>query len=207
MTSGPKLLIGCFLRDERSEFLEWLAYHRAIGASHFHIFIDEKSAGNTPLLDVLAASGAIILHSVPADPEILEEPRNTALRFAAIEAGESGGYGLFLSQDEYFRINSRAQTVQSLMRACGGADVLSVPVHLFGPGDRIAHAPGGVLDSATQRAPCPPAPQRALRCAAWRGWVCSARAALRYPPARCRAAARPNGSMATARRCPHPSAA
>ncbi|RKT32529.1 glycosyl transferase family 92 [Roseovarius halotolerans] len=155
MTSGPKLLIGCFLRDERSEFLEWLAYHRAIGASHFHIFIDEKSAGNTPLLDVLAASGAIILHSVPADPEILEEPRNTALRFAAIEAGESGGYGLFLSQDEYFRINSRAQTVQSLMRACGGADVLSVPVHLFGPGDRIAHAPGGVLDSATQRAPLP----------------------------------------------------
>ncbi|HKL44624.1 MAG TPA: glycosyltransferase family 92 protein [Roseovarius sp.] len=155
MTSRPKLLIGCFLRDERSDFIEWLACHRAIGASHVHIFTNEKIAGKTPLLDVLAAAGAITLHPVPTDPDILEEPRNTALRFAALEAGETGGYGLFLSQDEYFRINTRAQTVQSLMRACGGADVLSAPVHLFGPGDRIAHAPGPVLHTATQRAPIP----------------------------------------------------
>lgn len=155
MTSSPKLFLGCFLRDERSDFLEWLSWHRVIGASHVHIFTDEKTAGNTPLLDVLAAAGAIILHPVRTDPDILEEPRNSALRFAALEARETGGYGLYLSQDDYFRINSRAQTVQSLMRACGGADVLSAPVHVFGPGDRITHAPGPVLHTATQRAPLP----------------------------------------------------
>ncbi len=157
MTASPKLLLGSFLREEGSDFLEWLAYHRAIGASDIHIFVDRKSARNSPLLDALAAAGAITLHPVATDPDIAEEDRNSALRLAAFEARETGGYGLYLARDEYFRINSTAKTVQALMRSSGGADVLSAPVHVFGSGGAVAHVPGPVLQTATKRAPLPDA--------------------------------------------------
>lgn len=155
MAASPKFFLGSFLRAESSDFLEWLAYHRAVGASHVHIFTDHKTLRKSPLFDALAKADAITLHPVRTDGHPAEEDRNSALRFAALEAGESGGYGLYLPRGEYFRINSTAKTVQSLMRTCGGADVLSAPVHVFGSAGLVEHIPGPVLHTATRRAPLP----------------------------------------------------
>jgi len=145
MTTDPKLILGAFLRDESSCFLEWLAYHRVIGASDFHIFVDQASGDERPLFDALMQAGVIKLHAITADAELREEDRNSALRFAELEQVEGKGYGLFLKPDEYFRINSRSKTVQSLMRACRSADVLSAPVETLGFDRRVEHVPGPVL--------------------------------------------------------------
>ena len=132
MTTPPKLLLSAFVPHQSPAFLGWLAYHRVIGVTHTYIFADRKSIGRMPLLDSLAAAGAVMLVPVAVDPDRHEEIRNSALRAAQTEFTESGGYGLYLALDEYFCINSRAKTIQSLMRACSGADVMSVPVKTTG---------------------------------------------------------------------------
>ncbi len=155
MAASPNLFLSSFVLNESSDLLEWISYHLSIGASDIHIFISSKSAGDRPLLDALADARIVTLQPVPVDPETPEEIRNSALRAAALEFGKSGGYGLFLAPDEYFRITAKASTVQALMKACKSPDVLCAPVLEFGTAERYTHVPGPVLGTATHRAPLP----------------------------------------------------
>src|SRR6056297_266922 len=146
MTTGPKLLLSAFAAQPSSSFLEWLAYHRAVGATDVLLFTDRRQSGKQPLFDALAAAGVLRVTPVAVDPDMKEEIHNSAIRAAAAEAGESGGYGLYLGADEYFCILGNAKTVQSLMRSSGGADVLSAPLRIAGM--TAQHAPGPVLCAA-----------------------------------------------------------
>ncbi|SHM63538.1 Glycosyl transferase family 2 [Roseovarius litoreus] len=157
MAANPKLFLSSFVLNESSDLLEWISYHKSIGASDIHIFVGSKSDGERPLLDALADAGVVTLQPVPVDPETSEEMRNSALRAATLEARQSGGYGLFLAPDEYLRITAKGGTVQALMKACKDADVLCAPVLEFGTGGRHKHMPGPVLSTATHRAPLPDA--------------------------------------------------
>src|SRR6056297_1669911 len=146
MTTGPKLVLSAFAAQPRSSFMEWLAYHRAIGATDVLLFTDRRQSGKQPLFDALAAAGALRLTPVAVDPDMKEEIHNSAIRAAAVEAGESGGYGLYLGADEYFCIQGNAKSVQSLVRTSGGADVLSAPLRIAGM--TAQHAPGPILCAA-----------------------------------------------------------
>lgn len=141
-----------------SAFVEWLAWHRLLGATDFAVFIDRREAGAHPLLTALAEAGVLRPMPVGVDPDMKEEAQNAALRAGALEAGESGGYGLFLGPDEYVRIHSTARSIQTLMRGAGGADVMSVPLCEAGTGGQETHAPGPVLHRARPEA-LPDAPR------------------------------------------------
>src|SRR6056297_3125920 len=148
MTAGSKLLLSTSMVRPSSAFVEWLAWHRMIGAERVTVLIDRKQATGQPLLAALEAAGVVRIVPVNVDPDMKEEMHNSALLAGGIEGGESGGYGLFLGPDEYFRIHSTAQSIQTLMRGAGGADVLSVPVCEAGTGGHEHHAPGPVLHMA-----------------------------------------------------------
>ncbi|MBE0452763.1 MAG: hypothetical protein IBX58_03695 [Roseovarius sp.] len=137
-------MLSTFVVRPTSTFLEWLAWHRVLGVTDCAVFIDRREAAD-PLLAALEVAGVLRLMPVGVDPDMKEEAQNAALRAGALEAGESGGYGLFLGPDEYFRIHSTAQSIQGLMRGAGGADVLSVPLCEAGTGGHEAHEPGPVL--------------------------------------------------------------
>ncbi|MGX0875605.1 pimeloyl-ACP methyl ester carboxylesterase [Roseovarius sp. MBR-154] len=151
MTTGPKLVLSAYVAQPDACFLEWLAYHRAIGATDVVVFTDRRQSGKQPLFDALAAAGVLRIVPVAVDPDMKEEIHNSALRAGRLEAEESGGYGLYLAADEYFCIMSSAKSVQSLMRASGGADVLSTPVRVAGVTE--AEEPGSVLFDARMAAP------------------------------------------------------
>jgi hypothetical protein len=156
MTAGSKLLLSTHLVRPSSAFVEWLAWHRLIGAGCVNVLIDRRQATAHPLLTALEAAGMVRIVPVGVDPDMKEEPHNAALRAGAMERHESGGYGLFLGPDEYFRIHCAAGDIAGLM---GGSDVLSVPVCEAGTGGHERHAPGPVLHMARPVA----APGGALR--------------------------------------------
>ncbi len=163
MPAGSRLVLSTSLVRPTSAFLEWLAWHRMLGASIVNVLIDRRRATAHPLLNALEAAGQVQIVPVGVDPDMKEEPHNSALRAGGIEGAESGGYGLFLGPDEYFRIHSTAQTIPSLMHGAGGADVLSVPVCEAGTGGHEHHAPGPVLHLARPvAAPGPGAPLRSV---------------------------------------------
>src|SRR6056297_613853 len=95
MTTGPKLVLSAYVAQPDACFLEWLAYHRAIGATDVVVFTDRRQSGKQPLFDALATAGALRIIPVAVDPDMKEEIHNSALRAARLEAEESGGYGLY----------------------------------------------------------------------------------------------------------------
>jgi len=148
MPAGSKLLLSTFLVRPSSAFVEWLAWHRMMGAGLVNVLVDRRQATAHPLLSALEAAGLVRIVPVGVDPDMKEEMHNSALRAGAVEGAESGGHGLFLGPDEYFRIHSTARTIASLMRGAGGADVMSVPVCEAGTGGHEHHVPGPVLHMA-----------------------------------------------------------
>jgi hypothetical protein len=138
-------LLSTYMVRPTSGFVEWLAWHRLLGATECAVFIDRREAAAHPLLAALEAAGMLRLVPVGVDPDMKEEAHNSALRAGALEGAERGGYGLCLGPDEYFRIHSTAQSIPTLMRGAGGADVMSVPVCEAGTGGHEHHAPGPVL--------------------------------------------------------------
>lgn len=145
MTAGSKLLLSTHLVRPTSGLVEWLAWHRMIGAGIVNVLIDRRQAAAHPLLTALEAAGMVRIVPVGVDPDMKEESHNSALRVGALEGEERGGYGLFLGPDEYFRIHGTAQTIAGLMRGAGGADVMSVPVCEAGMGGHTRHIAGAVL--------------------------------------------------------------
>jgi len=163
MQAGSRLLLSTSLVRPTSAFVEWLAWHRMMGASLINVLIDRREAAAHPLLNALESAGLVRIVPVGVDPDMKEEPHNSALRAGALEGTERGGYGLFLGPDEYFRIHSTARTIPSLVRAAGGADVMSVPVCEAGTGGHERHVPGPVLHMARPlAAPGPRAPLRSV---------------------------------------------
>ncbi len=151
-------MLSTHLVRPSSAFLEWLAWHRVLGATEVAVFIDRREVAAHPLLSALGTAGVLRLIPVGVDPDMKEEAWNAALRAGALEAEESGGYGLFLGPDEYFRLHGAAQSIQALMREAGGADVLSALVAEAGTGGRERHVPGPVLHLSCPEA-LPEAPE------------------------------------------------
>ncbi|MGJ8621917.1 MAG: glycosyltransferase family 92 protein [Yoonia sp.] len=144
MTDHPQLLLGSFVYQERSDLLEWIAHHRATGITEFHIFTDRRRLKSQPLLRALSDAGAITLHPMTADPEAGEELRNSALRFAEVEAAQTGGYGLFLADDEYLCVQG-GRAAGSLLQACENADVIELAHQTVGCAGHDRHQPGDGL--------------------------------------------------------------
>lgn len=181
-------MLSAFVAQPESSFLEWLAYHRAIGATDVVLFTDRRQSGKQPLFDALAAQGAVTLVPVTIDWDMDEEIRNSAICAARAEVEESGGYGLYLGSDEYFCIQSGARSVQSLMRACGGADVMSAPLRVAGCGPSQPFQPGAILFGARPVAPV--TDESPLRSAVRLGLFASRTAEVPAAPARGRTAVR-----------------
>ena len=153
MSSGPGLLLSTWVGQPTSALVEWLGWHRILGARDIVVFIDRRAARAHPLLTALASANVLRLVPVTVDPDIREEGRNAALRAGALEGAARGGYGLFLGPDEYLRLHGRAQGIAGLMRGAGGADVMSLPVCEAGTGGFDRHAPGPVLQLPRPVAP------------------------------------------------------
>ncbi|MDQ7727294.1 glycosyltransferase family 2 protein [Halomonas sp. SpR8] len=92
-----KLAIAAIVKNEIDSLNEWLAYHLAVGASHFLMADNESDDGTYELLESLAQAGLVTLISVssedgppqlPAYQQLLEKRPNDIDLVAFIDADE-----------------------------------------------------------------------------------------------------------------------
>ena len=163
MKAGRKLLLSAFVAQSTSHLLEWIAYHRAIGVTEICFFTDARKSDQYPLLDALARANMITHVPVVVDSDPTGEIHNSAIRAARIEASKSGGYGLYLTTDEYFYLPDGDKDIQSLIQSLDGVDVLTVPTSLAGIGNNETHTAGAILGNLRPIAPmAKDAPLRSL---------------------------------------------
>lgn len=100
-----KLAIAAIVKNEADSLVEWLAFHLAVGASHFLIADNESNDGTYELLEPLAASGLVTLVSVPT---VDEPPQLTAYQKLLNKCPKDVDLVAFIDADEYLLPGSEA---------------------------------------------------------------------------------------------------
>ncbi|MGO3058823.1 MAG: glycosyltransferase family 2 protein, partial [Halomonas sp.] len=93
-----KLAIAAIVKNEADSLVEWLAFHLAVGASHFLIADNESNDGTYELLEPLAASGLVTLVSVPT---VDEPPQLGAYQELLNKCPKDVDLVAFIDADEY----------------------------------------------------------------------------------------------------------
>lgn len=74
-----KLAIAAIVKNEADSLLEWLAFHLAVGASHFLMADNDSTDGTRELLSAFAEQGLVTLISVPSGGEPQQLPAYQSL--------------------------------------------------------------------------------------------------------------------------------
>ena len=153
-----RLIITC-MKNEGPFIVEWVAYHRSIGFTDFLVFTNECEDGTVELLDALQDSGLVTRMDNPyLTMEGNFNPQKGALRYAeGLDLVKSADRILISDVDEYVNIHVGDGTVDDLLTATDGADVISMMWRLFGNADITAFQDAFVTEQFTRCAPefCP----------------------------------------------------
>ncbi len=145
-----RLLIVSTMRNEGPFILDWIAHHRAMGATDFLIYSNDCTDGTDHLLDSLGDAGVV---HVRQDLTLGERPQWAALRQAwRHPLRKDCDWALVLDVDEYICVHHGDGAFGDLLDRVEG-QAIALPWRLFGC--------GGVARFADA-----PVPQQFTRCAA-----------------------------------------
>ena len=151
MGSQEEFLVTTWIQHPNSALPEWVAHHRALGATRIHLFFPERDGGIPEMIRALEASGVVTAQALIADAsESAEQIRNAAIRAAELEEEGTTGFGLFLGSDEYLVLHKH-ENVQEMLASVRGVHAITMPLIQFAPGPERGHVPGPCLDQARER--------------------------------------------------------
>lgn len=129
-----RLLIVSTMRNEGPFILDWIAHHRAMGATDFLIFSNDCTDGTDVMLDSLASAGVVHVRQSIASGE---RPQWAALRQAwRHDLRKRCDWAAVLDVDEFICVHKGQGTFQDLMG--GDAQAIAMPWRLFGNGGQVA---------------------------------------------------------------------
>ncbi len=151
---GGRTAIVTTMKNEGPFILEWLAYHRAIGVDDFLIYTNDCTDGTDMMLEMLQAKG-IVQHRInPFMPGGDLKPQHAALQAAESEpVMQNCGWGICMDVDEFINIKIGDGRLESLYKAMGEANMISLTWRLFGNAEVHGYDDRFLLDQFTRCAP------------------------------------------------------
>lgn len=148
-----RFTILTMMKDEGPRLVEWLAYHRLIGADDIWIYSNDCRDGTDAMLDRLAAMGLCRHIRNPVPPG--GKPQPHALRHAqrdrAIMAAE---WLLVMDADEFLHIKTGDGTLAALLAACPeGTEGVAITWRMMGSNGHRHWSPEPILMQFTRGAP------------------------------------------------------
>lgn len=134
------------MKNEGPYILEWLAYHRVIGFSDFLIYTNDCEDGTTEILDRLTEMG-LVQHE--RNEVLLRGPHKSALKYAFQHPLADREYVYVADIDEYLNVKIGDGSVQALIAAHDGADVIPVTWRLFSHNDMIEYGDISLMERMT----------------------------------------------------------
>ncbi len=151
--AGAPFSILTMMKDEGPFLLEWLAYHRLIGADAIWVYSNDCRDGSDAMLDRLAAMG--LLHHIPQDVPDNRAPQPNALTLGQKNAALCDtDWLIVMDADEFIHIKTGDGTLPALVDACPtGVEGIALTWRMMGSHGHEAAFPGPVLSSYTTGAP------------------------------------------------------
>lgn len=150
-----KFAIAAILKDENDSLLEWLAFHRVMGASHFFLADNGSTDGTREFLASLAREGWVTLIDVPSEPGV--KPQLPAYQRLLEACGESFDAVAFIDADEFLLPEGEPEErglLPWLEARLADPEVGAVAVNwaCFGSGGARFREEGLVIERFTRRA-------------------------------------------------------
>ncbi|MEM1352866.1 MAG: glycosyltransferase family 2 protein, partial [Pseudomonadota bacterium] len=132
---GNGVTLVTTMKNEGPFILEWIAYHRAIGARNFLIYTNDCTDGTDHLLQVLDRKGICQWRDNPYRSVKLK-PQFAALN-AAVEENcvRRAEWLICMDVDEYIAVHTGDGTLPALFDAVPDANLISLTWRLFGNDD------------------------------------------------------------------------
>ena len=121
------------MKNEGPFILEWIAYHRAIGVTHFLVYTNDCDDPTNEILDHLASKGWLTRLDNPFNREAGQKPQRGALNDAITqEVVQSADWYLTIDVDEFVNIHVGDGTLKALAEAANDPSVISMSWRFFG---------------------------------------------------------------------------
>ncbi len=131
--ANDKILVVTSMKNEAPFILEWVAYHKSIGATHFLIYTNDCTDNTNAMLDRLEALGHVTRAVNPWDPASGKKPQHVALKDAVTRnCYRDADWVLTIDVDEFVNIHVGDGTFADLIRASNQPNVISFTWKFFG---------------------------------------------------------------------------
>lgn len=121
------------MKDEGPFILEWIAWNRMIGVSHFIVMTNDCSDGTDAILDRLDDMGIVTHLPNPWGVFSQGTPHGVALKYAPqLKAYRRSDWILHSDVDEFLHIRAGQGTLHDLIAASGAPDAISIGECLIG---------------------------------------------------------------------------
>ncbi len=146
---APNVVVVAIAKNEGRFLLEWIAYHRLIGASAVLVYTNDCEDGSPELLDRMQQLGLALHEPNPARHG--ESPQRSAvLRASAHPCVTGSDYVLRIDLDEFLWVKAGAGHIRDLIATAPGADVICVQMRFFGDSGLLRLGDGLVIEQLTR---------------------------------------------------------
>jgi hypothetical protein len=140
------------MRNEGPFILDWVAYHMAVGITHFLVFTNDCDDPTVEILDALQTRGVVTRVDNPFSPG--ERPQRVALAAAGNHPRvKSADAVVVMDVDEYINVHTGDGTLKALFQAASDPDLISMTWRLFGSSGHVDYEDLPPPNQFTEAAP------------------------------------------------------
>ena len=154
--SQPRLAVAAIFKNEGPYILEWVAFHRVMGADRFFIADNNSSDETTEILGKLAAAGIVTHIPFPTPPDADRPPQLLAYEKILADHAGDADWIAFIDADEFLVPRSpRRISLGSIVSDLDpGPEVGAIVVNwaLYGSSGHKEAGPEPVIERFTRRA-------------------------------------------------------
>jgi hypothetical protein len=133
---NPKITLVTAMKNEGPFLLEWIAYHRTIGATDFLVYTNDCTDGTDHFLDLLQTKGLVQHRDNPFRKTPGLKPQHAALQAAEHEKVVREADWILVSDvDEFVAIHTGDGSFRALFEVVGNVHLISLTWRLFGNAD------------------------------------------------------------------------
>ncbi|MEO0774786.1 MAG: glycosyltransferase family 2 protein, partial [Pseudomonadota bacterium] len=125
-----KVYVATVLSNEAPYLLEWVAHYRGMGFAGAILFTHDCADGTEAMVARLAEMGHV--HGVPLKAGVKDPMRKAMRDLPDIARGLGAEWCLPAHIDEFLNVSAGAGRVEDLIKACDGAEVISICRRTFG---------------------------------------------------------------------------
>ncbi|NIZ62986.1 glycosyltransferase family 2 protein [Sedimentitalea sp. CY04] len=153
--SHDRILVLTSMKNEAPFILEWVAYNKAIGVTHFLVYTNDCSDNTNEILDRLSDLGLVTRVDNPWNPyKTKKKPQHVALEDAMEQpAYEDADWVLTIDVDEFVNIHVGDGTFFDLFKACNDPNVISFTWKFFGNSHVNEYEDRPIMETFTACAP------------------------------------------------------